>query len=478
MPTINLPGTPVFVRPRSRQFGEAIAASCFVLLVFLSGFRPVDAQNSNPEPSSHILLLVLDTVRADHMSIYGYERQTTPRLEEFVARNKNAFVYPLAFATSNWTMPSHASLFTGTLPSEHGIHGRSVWTREAEVKKFSLKAAETLPELLRDAGYRTGAIFANGWLYHDSGLRRGFDVWRQPPQGPEPKPHPTADSINAGIRIFFDGCIASPCFLFANYMDAHGPYIPPPPFAGIYPAGTTDHPASYYPNYTDDEQTLAYFAARYDEQIRALDARLGDLIEVLESRGILDNAWLIITSDHGESFGEHGVTLHGTSLYNEQVRIPLIIRPPPGVRLPEIHDAVSLVDITATLASLVSDRPLGGGQSLLDSTAPRQPAQMQSFGTWSTHQEMYGGTENEVRAIVDGKQKLIDFGSRAEIFDLTIDTAEQKDLIREVRRRDRRALLRLMPVQPDVPITPGKESALADLSEEQKEALRALGYLE
>jgi hypothetical protein len=91
---------------------------------------------------------------------------------------------------------------------------------------------------------------------------------------------------------------------------------------------------------------------------------------------------------------------------------------------------------------------------------------------------MYGGTENEVRAIVDGKQKLIDFGSRAEIFDLTIDTAEQKDLIREVRRRDRRALLRLMPVQPDVPITPGKESALADLSEEQKEALRALGYLE
>ena len=94
------------------------------------------------------------------------------------------------------------------------------------------------------------------------------------------------------------------------------------------------------------------------------------------------------------------------------------------------------------------------------------------------HQEMYGGTKKEVRAIADGKQKMIDFGDRAELFDLVLDTAEQKNLIRKVRLRNRSALVRLMPELPDEPITSGKESPLADLSEEQKEALRALGYIE
>jgi arylsulfatase A-like enzyme len=350
--------------------------------------------------------------------------------------------------------------------------------RDDNIKKFGLKAVETLPEMFRDAGYQTGAVFANPWLSHVPGLRRGFDVWHHPPSEPEPKIHPRAKSINEGVLDFFNKCGTGPCFLFANYMDAHNPYIPPRRYASVYPAGETLLPATHQPRYDDDEQTLGYFAARYDEQILALDAKIGDLLNTLASRGILDDSWLIITADHGESFGEHGVTGHGTSLYNEQVRIPLIIRPPAGRELPEIQEPVSLVDITATLAGLISDNPLGIGRSLLDSEVIQRSAQMQFFGTWGPHQARQGGSEDKVRAVADGRSKLIDYVDHAEVFDLIVDAAEQNNLIHELSRGQQQAFLELMPDLPDVPLSSGTADWFQRLSEQQQDDLRSLGYFE
>jgi arylsulfatase A-like enzyme len=338
---------------------------------------------------------------------------------------------------------------------------------------------------------------ANRVVGRSPGLFRGFDLWltlstTEPPRLLDEivrrtfleeiflwvfPVSPPAAAVNDGILAFLQACKPDPCFVLANYLDTHAPYVPPPPHAGMFTTGSTELPARHLPKPNDSAEDLEYFSDRYDEELRGLDAELGELFAALEARGILDNAWVVITSDHGESFGEHGTTQHTSSLFNEQVRVPLIIKPPRGINIEKISAAVSLIDIAATLAQVAANRSLGTGESLLDASIPRQPVQMQYSGGTQEKARDTAELKDPIRAVVDGHIKLIDTRNSQQIFDLENDLMERNDLFLTTPSSERARLMKTMPSMNISEII--NDTVDADgISPDQEELLKSLGYIE
>jgi arylsulfatase A-like enzyme len=322
----------------------------------------------------NVLLLVMDTQRADHLSVYGYGRRTSPRIDRLAGR---AAVFTNAYANSAWTLPTHATFFTGRLPFEHraGLIGRSHLDGRYV----------TLAEALRDRGYATGAFVANVfWVGRHTGLQRGFsryedfygnagDAFARTALGRrlsydvlpffgfvELPGRKSAADVNRALLSWLDTVGDRPFFAFANYFDVHTPLLPPPPYAGSY-SGLSERERRNYAIGIDELQgaeapppadSLEALVDLYDESIRYLDSQVGALIDSLEARGILDRTLVIVTSDHGESWGEHGLMFHAHSLYRELTHVPLIVslpsRIPPGRR----GAPVGIDRIPATVASL------------------------------------------------------------------------------------------------------------------------------
>lgn len=367
-----------------------LAASAPILVVavlVLGGWERIQAMfvehRSGPTPAPvaadapNVLLLVLDTVRAESMSVYGYDRETTPNLARLAARGVR---FDQARATAPWTLPSHASMFTGRWPHELKVG-----------EKNPLDATyPTLAEFLADRGYATGGFvantfFCNAWF----GLGRGFehydDFYKEQssvsitealrctslgrfgakllndPLGVE-RQRKDAGRISGDFLDWVDAQGGRPFFAFLNYFDAHAPYIMPP--GGAYRFGRPPANAQELAtlqefdnrlriNVTDEDAALALNA--YDDLIAHLDAEMGRLFDELESRGILDNTIIIITSDHGEGFGEHGLIGHGRSLYDTETRVPLLVFLPDRAQAGlSVDQAVSLRDIPATVADLLN----------------------------------------------------------------------------------------------------------------------------
>lgn len=480
-----------WLRRRWRLFPPGlvlIGAGVLVLFVALPsrmGARRVDLPPSrgmeglraDGASRPHLLLLILDTVRADHLSVYGYPRDTTPFLERLAAGNQDVVVFPGALSPSPWTAPSHASLFSGLPVARHGVH----WRKGGDVSSFyfgELPDSPTLAESVRAAGYRTAGIYANVNVLRIGGGDRGLEVVYSPPisrplqligEGLRSRlfpdladdsiaPHPEAAAVNEGVLRFLDQCLPGPCFVMANYMDAHIPLHPRPPHAGRY-RDTEPPPGAVW-----SEETRK-LAAAYDEAIRGLDERLAELFAALEDRGVLDDAWVIITSDHGEAFEEHGRISHGTSVYHEQTRIPLIVKPPRGQRLPRREDPVGLLDVAATVSSIAGGAPVGLGRDLRDPGVPEVPEFI----------DLFSPEVGELRAVVYQGRKLIQAeGEPRELYDLARDPGEHDNRIASEPERSAR-LERLLPERVTGTST-GTEERKLSVGEER--TLRALGYVE
>lgn len=322
--------------------------------------------------SPNVLLLVLDTVRAKSLSIYGYEKETTPNLAKLARRG---VVFDHAVAPAPWTLPSHASMLTGLPPHEHGADWCSPLPTEHR----------TVAQAFAASGYRTSAVTGN--LYYcgsHTGLHRGFeffsdasvlsaDVFRNcaltnklsrsanfqkltgfydwPGRRYAPEIHSTwlewLDAQHEGDRFF----------AMLNYFDVHAPYLPPDDIAAEYaPRNASEKLLMAQWNgctsqcEKPDATSLKIGQTAYDGCLAALDREIGWLLDELESRGRLQNTVLIITADHGEQFGDHGIVNHGRSLYRSVVQVPLIIvggaNTPAGIRVTE---SVSLCDLPATM---------------------------------------------------------------------------------------------------------------------------------
>lgn len=312
--------------------------------------------------SPNVLIISLDTLRADHLGCYGYPRDTSPNIDRLAAES---IVFEECMAPSSWTLPSHATMFTGLPPALHGAYAFSApLLRGSNV---------TLSELARDAGFLTVAFTEGAYVGGPLGFYQGFDLYAHGKQtGPSPRGN--ASQTFAAAGDWLERHRDRPFMMFLHTYQIHWPYIPPDPYANKFTSSPVnsieffnkirenDFNGNSFMVITKDPQERQTVKDLYDGGIAYTDALLGDLFARMERLGLMENTAIVIVSDHGEGFWEHGLASHGTVLYREMLHVPLIIRmpgknPPAGRRT----DLVALADLFPTVANwLGADHPVSG----------------------------------------------------------------------------------------------------------------------
>ncbi len=400
----------------------------------------------------HVVLITLDTTRRDRLGCYGYSRPLSPNLDALAGRS---VVFDRAVAASSWTLPSHASIFTGKLPSSHGadydpegplrltqaIPGPEEW---AEYRASGLSPRETtVALLLHEQGYRTAAVVGGPWMKRVFGLDRGFETYDD--EGIGDVNGRLASEVTASALGLLEARDGRPLFLFLNYFDPHGPYEAPSPFGGSFGMEPSD---------------------RYDEEILYMDHHIGRFFEGMKRDGLFDDSLILVTADHGELLGEHGKMGHGASLFEEEIRVPFLVKYPrnevaPGRRGDPVHhvDVLPLVLERLGLAASSS-----GGRRLQPLLAEVNVLEFMS-------------TEGSWRALYLGRHKLLwnSLGNHA-LYDLEKDPGEQNDLSGADPARVAGAVGLLGKVLSSLP-PPGDPGPPAALDEETLKALRNLGYV-
>ena len=441
-----------------RHIYAAAIAVVLILIHFAVSYKLTRLNNSPsprdfgttsyPKQRPNIILLIMDTARASHFKSYGYARNTTPKLEAL----PNITVYRKAWSTSSWTAPAHASLFTGLFSSRHGVVNSST--------SYLDYRHTTLAELLNQAGYKTAGFVANYSLFRGKGFEQGFqhyfDVvsrgiqerlivsllrsvvpveWIEPPRNHHL--FSRAGEVNRAIFNWLAQNPRQPFFLFANYMDAHWPYLPPSPFDRQFQsfayAMAVDN-SKFDPvdlgegGIEFSDSLLSFINSQYDGELAYLDDQLGRLFSKLKENGWYQNSLIIITSDHGESLGEHGYLLHGALLYEGLTRIPLFVKYPGNGESIDLGHSVQLIDLFPTIleAAGVPVPKLSDGQPMksvnheiiLEHFGPRPEAE---------------GRQSDIRRaiIVDGFKYIFEADGKHELYNIDADPAETDNLFAE-----------------------------------------------
>ncbi len=283
-------------------------------------------------PAPNLVVVSVDTLRADHLGCYGYPRPTSPAIDRF---RRDAALFEQAIAQAPSTLPSHASLLTSLVPQRHGAS----WAARRAIPEEVV----TLPEVLRGAGYRTAAFTGGGQMHPSNGLAQGFDLYRVT------GPLPLAETVAAALPWLdeldeigeLDERRRSPFFLFLHTYETHHPYTPDAETLALFDDGYSGPlPAKIGVGLLDrvnrgelaiDARDVAHIVAAYDAEIRSMDRGFADLLRHLRERGLYEETMIVLTSDHGEEFGEHErVGWHSHSLYDELLRVPLVVKFPAG----------------------------------------------------------------------------------------------------------------------------------------------------
>ncbi len=449
-----------------------------VLVLLIAGrhaqFAWAEHRAANKVPakdSPNVLFVVLDTVRARNLSLYGYGRETTPRLERLA---RSGVKFDLAHSSAPWTLPSHATMFTGRWPSE-------LFQYHEQCLDPSIP---TLAGYLGEHGYSTGGFVANTFYCNSGfGLSNGFDhyedfyetfdispgeVFRNSELGrrvykilgetlvPRPDGRKDADQINGDFLAWLSTRPGRPFFAFLNYLDAHAPYIAP--------AGATQHfgrkpetPADVqflnawqkFEYLSDNPKDTELARDAYDDCIAYLDETLGRLFDDLDRRGLMENTLVVVTADHGEELGEHKLVGHGRSLYRDELHVPLLIVKPgrvPSGRV--VAEPVSLRDLPATVVDLVglSDRSPFPGRSLAllwgDGTGPETPGPslVRSEASIRKKTSRNGSRPPALRGpmvsvVAEGMSYIRNSDGGEEVYRLAEDPGQEHDLSREVALR-------------------------------------------
>lgn len=464
---------------RCRRSLPWLAAATAMLLLSIAGSQRLAERRALARlaPAAtgapNVLFLVLDTVRADHVSAYGYRRATSPHLDQFA---QQGVLFENAIAPSSWTLPSHASLLTGRFPHEHG----------AETGPYDGRYS-TLAEEFALRGYRTGAFSANTFFFsREMGFGKGFhrfdDVFSTRSDmlartlygrrffqsvlarlGYDDIPgRKSAAEVTRAIENWLDNSGSHPFFVFANYFDAHDPYLPPQPYRSRFSPGK--NPGGALNSFIlrmelrSPDQLQGEIDA-YDGAIAYLDDQIGELLHWLNERGLARSTIVVVVSDHGESFGEHGLLLHRNALYRETIHVPLIVRwpghVPAGIR---VAPPVSLASLAATVLELAggNDAAPFPGPSLIplwkDAASPTglayPLAELAQFHfSLEKRNPVYFGA---MKSVVTPRWHLIQhekFGST--LFDWTADAGESRELAGSAEGQGvAQALLRCLQTNP------------------------------
>jgi len=380
--------------------------------------------------SPNVIIIVVDTLRADHLSSYGYERDTSPFIDSLA---QQGVMFNGAISAASWTQPSHASMLTGRYTYEH----------QAETKPLDNRFT-TIGEVMQAQGYRTGAFSANTEFFtRRQGFGRGFLHFEDNNQSIQDdflnsslygylfdfyglrkvlkyEGVPTrkyAEDINRSMLKWVGDDTDKPFFVFINYFDVHDPYVPPEPYRSKYasvpdPGGLINGFVDrYHPDLTPEQLQSEIDA--YDGSISYVDDQIKALFNELDQRGMLENTVVFITSDHGESLGEHGLLQHSTSLYLQEIHVPLIVW---GSGLPagrQIETPVSTTALPSTILSLIKAQndPFPGpslAELMFSDTAPANwPDPISEVAQFSGAAEQNPTTHGEMKSVVGNEMQYI-----------------------------------------------------------------------
>ena len=456
----------------------------------------VDRAVELPERPSIIFILV-DTLRRDYLGAYGFRGDISPNLDWLA---KESVVFENAFTQAPWTKPSIATLFTSLYPDVHGLdnHGGLFGERASDSLTTGILPPEalTMAELFQVSGYRTGAFVANPWLDRAFGFAQGFDTYEIRTDGDE-----LLDRARGWLESRASG---EPFFLYLHLMDVHGPYDAPeddfermrgsvslerfeplpvermrrlPPYLdGISWFSVEDLASAGWGAVVDfrlgRSRTLR---ARYAANVRDFDRRIGPFLQMLRTSNWNEDAYVVLSSDHGEELLEHGGWDHGFSLYDDQIRTPLLIRAPgasgAGRR---VHQAVSLIDLMPTLSALVGVEPPSGLQGI-DKSILMDGDGVVDFASFSTATKHRRG----VYSVRHARYKLIydQTSGTSLLFDLESDPGQYRDLAADEPAMTKELLRHLAVYFEDNMRQDVSVPELAPVSDELRKALEALGYL-
>jgi arylsulfatase len=415
----------------------------------------------------NVLLVTLDTTRVDHLGCYGYERPTSPVIDRLAA---DAVVYTHAGATASATLDSHASLFTGKFTTSHGasLHPEGqLALSDAIGPQWELFRARvlspeerTLAKILSDAGYQTAAVVAGPWLKKLFGWSPGFDSYDDADitvlNGR------VAESVTTSAARWLEQRDRSrPFFLFLNYFDPHGPYAAPEEFVRMFlPEGRPLRKL-------DPSETVAL----YDAEIRYMDHHFGRLLDRIRELDLYGKTWIIVTADHGELLGEHGLFGHGKHLYQEITHVPLIMKYPRGERRSARNEQpLQLVDLLPLICEELGLEPPEGIQGNVPPDL-KHPIVAESYvipqadtGHWITlHEDRF----------------KLHWSSRGNhmLFDMESDPTESENLAGRRLERAEGMATRLRQYLASLP-PPPPPGPTGEVDPETRETLRSLGYIE
>lgn len=456
--------------------------------------------------NSNILLIVVDATRAKNLSLYGYTRPTTPNLDRFAER---CVVYDAAISPAGWSLPAHASMFTGLYPSRHGAHDQH---------KFLAQEHTTMAEWLQARGYDTLAFCDNAYVGPSTGLDRGFERFNKDFSNTPGYLKEVSRKFNIGLASVFgqrdsgarhaNKQIQSALrrlktgdrsfFMFIHYSEPHAPYRLPRKYRRYMPDGISfstaqqvnQDPWKYLidPDSMDEEDFEA-LTALYDAEIAYADDRIAQVLGWFDDMKILDQTMVIITADHGENIGDHQMMAHKYCLYDTLLHVPLIIQFPSGTVTPErVTHQVQTLDLFPTMMAMLGEASSETFRSLqgydLTSSARHEfTIAEQSHPDLTTFYKRYPGVDvsrydRALKMIRTDRYKYIwASDGNHELFDLQVDPGEEQNIIKDQPKiaedLDRRLAAWRDSFEAATPSEPAPE-----FDEEVKARLRALGYLE
>lgn len=460
--------------------GTAMAAVGLASLLFaahpeMERVPEADAAPREAAPERHrpnIVLISIDSLRADRLGCYGNPRAVSPTIDRLAA---SGLQFTHAVATSAWTLPSHMSMLTGLDAVEHGVH--------TELDRLS-ESVPTVAETLRNSGYRTAGVVSEGLVGSTYGFARGFDEFDDTTAVAafDALNEETAPVVTEIALRYLDHFGERPYFLFIHYWDVHYDYAAPEPYRTMFDPeydGVLDA-SNFIHNQAVDasisERDLEHLLALYDGEIRWVDDHIGKLIERLASRGLLESTTFIVTSDHGDEFFEHGGKGHGGTLYREVMQVPLVISGG-GIPVATVDAAVSLTDIAATVYGLAGIPRFAVPRGSRDLLAWRElPGEQAVFGARCNP---YGPSCRFLRADREGWLQVSLWPFDQRYFEIG-DVLQQHDLSRTGETRVAAAFAHLAAGLDAQWRThrsfTGARRPGGDVSPALRERLRALGY--
>ncbi|MDP6380335.1 MAG: sulfatase-like hydrolase/transferase [Phycisphaerae bacterium] len=428
-----------------RFFRPAKLALIIPLVVIAAAVWFYGWAGASPGNITHVILISIDTCRADYLSCYGYERETTPNID---ALAREGVLFEKVVSPLPQTFPTHASMFTGTIPPFHQIHNNDARQLDASYV--------TLAEVLKEAGFSTGAIVSTIVLESQLGLDQGFDYYSDDYEVEE------KDGLRVGRRAEEASSLAirwleehksdDKAFLFLHYYDPHYPYVPPEPFASTFAHNV------------------------YAGEIAYTDNSIGRVIEKLKGLDLYDSSLIIITSDHGEMLGEHGEYTHAYFIYESAIKVPLIVKLPGGPRGKRIDDVVGIIDILPTICAFLeisSPEDVQGQDLSVYFTGSDRSGEERYFYCESLMPTQYGA--NSLLGVVTGQWKYIQT-TRPELYDLDKDPHEMDNLVDKLPRRARLLQERLKLILDEQSYKGQSKGALIPDPERRKQ-LESLGYV-